>query len=59
MRWAEDPPPLPLLVWASLPGEVLNSWRQDTKEYNAALREIQKEATDSLQTSTEEIKRRD
>ncbi|KZK84865.1 hypothetical protein PsAD13_01398 [Pseudovibrio sp. Ad13] len=45
---------------------VLNWWREDTKEYNAALREIQKEATESLQASTEairtlteEIKRRD
>ncbi len=45
---------------------VLSWWRQDTKEYNSALREIQKEVTEGLQASTEairalteEIKRRD
>lgn len=35
---------------------VLNWWQQDTKEYNAALCEIQKEATESLQASTEAIR---
>ncbi|SDR39809.1 hypothetical protein [Pseudovibrio sp. Tun.PSC04-5.I4] len=35
---------------------VLNWWREDTKEYNATLREIQKEATESLQASTEAIR---
>ncbi|GAB5432169.1 MAG: hypothetical protein EpisKO_15390 [Epibacterium sp.] len=45
---------------------VLNWWRQDTKEHNATLRDITREATEGLQASaeatralTEEVRRRD
>lgn len=44
---------------------VLNWWRDDTKEHNATMREITREATEGLQASaeatralTEEIRRR-
>ena len=43
---------------------VLNWWREDTKEHNAQLREVSKEATEGLHASaaairslTEEVKR--
>lgn len=32
---------------------VLNWWREDTKEHNAAMREITREATEGLQASAE------